>query len=101
MFKDAYYFVKNCEKYQLFTGRPQLASLPLRPTVIDEPFHQWAIDFIGPLNPPSSANHVYILTTMGYFTKWVNLYQLRRPTHRWCMNSWWNTYFLGLGFLKR
>ena len=52
MFKDAYKFVKNYEKCQLFTGCPQLVALPLRPVVIDEPFHEWGIDFIGPLSPP-------------------------------------------------
>ena len=38
MFKDAYKFVKNCEKCQLFTGHPQLIALPLRLVVINEPF---------------------------------------------------------------
>ena len=71
MFKDAYKYVKDCEKCQLFTRRPQLATLPLRPVVIDEPFKQWGIDFIGPLNPPSSARHCYILIATNYFTKWV------------------------------
>ena len=71
MFKDANKYVKNCEKCQLFTGHHQLAALPLRPVVIDEPFQQWGIDFIGPLNPPSSVGHSYILTTTNYFTKWV------------------------------
>ena len=73
MFKDSYKYVKNCEKCHLFTGRPQLAALPLRPVVIDEPFQQWGIDFIGPLNPPSIAGHSYILTIMDYFTKWVEV----------------------------
>lgn len=52
-------------------GHPQLAALPLRPIIIEEPFHQWGLDFISPLNPPSSASHMYILTGTNYFTKWV------------------------------
>ena len=71
MFKDSYTYVKNCEKCHLFTGCPQLAMLPLKPIVIDEPFQQWGIDFIGILNPPSSVGHNYILIAMDYFTKWV------------------------------
>lgn len=39
--------------------------------VIDEPFQQWGINFIGPINPSSSVRHIYILTTIDYFTKWV------------------------------
>ena len=71
MFKYAYNFVKNCEKCQLLTGCPQLAALPLRLVVIEEPFHQWGIDFIGPLSLSSSARHIYILIETDYFTKWV------------------------------
>ena len=71
MFKDAYKFVKNYEKCQLFTRHPQLAALPLRLVVIAKRFHQWGIDFIGPLDPPSSVGHTYILTAIDYFTKWV------------------------------
>ncbi|XP_059067908.1 uncharacterized protein LOC131858629 [Cryptomeria japonica] len=71
MFRDAYIHVKECEKCQLFSGKPHLAALPLRLVVIDEPFKQWGIDFIGPINPHSSAGHVYILTATDYFTKWV------------------------------
>lgn len=71
MFWDAYVHVKGCEKCQLFSGKPHLAALPLRPVVIDEPFKQWGVDFIGPINPHSSAGHMYILIAMDYFTKWV------------------------------
>ena len=38
MFKDAYHWVSNYEKCQLFTGKPQLAALPLKPMIIEEPF---------------------------------------------------------------
>ncbi|XP_059070429.1 uncharacterized protein LOC131860082 [Cryptomeria japonica] len=41
MFKDAYAWVGKCEKCKLFTGKPQCATLPLKPIVIDEPFKKW------------------------------------------------------------
>ena len=31
---------------------------------------QWSLDFIGLINPPSSAGHKWVLTTIDYFTKW-------------------------------
>lgn len=71
MFHDAYTYVKECEKCQLFSGKPHLVALPLRPVVVDEPFKQWGIDFIGLINPHSSAGHMYILIATNYFTKWV------------------------------
>ena len=71
MFKDAYKWVANCDKCKMFTRKPQLVALPLRPVVIEDPLHHWSLDFIGPINPPSSQGHSYILTATNYFSKWV------------------------------
>ncbi|XP_059073216.1 uncharacterized protein LOC131874026 [Cryptomeria japonica] len=80
MFWDAYAWVARCEKCKLFTGKPQLAALPLRPVVIEELFKQGGLDFIGPLNPISSAGHTHILTTMDYCTKWVEAIPVKKTT---------------------
>ena len=32
---------------------------------------QWGLDFIGEINPASSAQHKCILTVTDYFTKWI------------------------------
>ena len=40
MFKFAYKWVRDCEKFKLFTSKPQLFSLPLKPMIIEEPFQQ-------------------------------------------------------------
>lgn len=80
MFKDAYAWVAKCKKCKLFTGKPQLVALPLRPVVIDEPFKQWGLDFIGPLSPTSSVIHMHILTAIDYFTKWVKFIPMRKTT---------------------
>jgi hypothetical protein len=37
---------------------------------VDSPFQQWGLDIIGPINPASSQQHKYIITTMDYFTRW-------------------------------
>lgn len=64
----------------MFTGRPQLAALPLKPIVVEEPFKKWGLDLIGPVNPSSSAGHSYILTATDYITKWVKLVPTKRTT---------------------
>jgi transposase InsO family protein len=38
------------------------------------------LDFIGPINPPSSAGKVFILTATDYFTKWVEVVPLKHST---------------------
>jgi hypothetical protein len=40
--------------------------MPLQPGLHDFQFSKWGLDFIGPIKPPSSAGHVYILTTIDY-----------------------------------
>ncbi|XP_059064237.1 uncharacterized protein LOC131856454 [Cryptomeria japonica] len=80
MFWDAYAWVARCEKCKLFTGKPQLVTFPLRPVVIEEPFKQWGLDFIGPLNPISSVGHTHILTATEYFTKWVEAIPVKNTT---------------------
>ena len=44
------------------------------------PFQQWGLDFIGEINPPSSAQHKWILTATDYFTKWIEGIPSRQAT---------------------
>jgi hypothetical protein len=43
----------------------------------DFPFSKLGLDFIGPINPPSSAGQVFILTATDYFTKWIEVVPLK------------------------
>jgi len=51
--------------------------MPLQPVHPDFPFSKWGLDFIGPINPPSSAGHVFILAATKYFTKWTEVVPLK------------------------
>ena len=37
------------------------------------PFAKWGLDFIGPVNPPSSNGHTFILTTIDYYARWIEV----------------------------
>jgi hypothetical protein len=54
--------------------------MPLQPVLPDFPFSKWGLDFIGPINPPSSAGQVFTLTATDYFTKWVEVVPLKHST---------------------
>jgi transposase InsO family protein len=47
------------------------SSLPLQPVVVEAPFQQWGLDFIGQFKDNSSNGFTWIITTTDYFTKWV------------------------------
>jgi hypothetical protein len=34
------------------------------------PFKMWGMDVVGPIHPPSSKGHKFILATTDYFSKW-------------------------------
>jgi hypothetical protein len=52
-------------------------TFPLQPVIVDAPFQQWGLDIIGPINPSSSQQHKYILTTKKYFTRWFEVVPLK------------------------
>ena len=43
-------------------------------------FQQWGLDFIVEINPTSSGQHRWILTTKYYFTKWTKVVPTRQAT---------------------
>jgi len=54
------------------------ATMPLQPITIEEPFAQWGLNVIGPINPKSSKDHSYILIATYYFTKWQESMALKK-----------------------
>jgi hypothetical protein len=71
LFSDVNAKVRACNPCQLFVGKQKLSALPLVPVKTEAPFQQWGLDFIGEINPHSSAQHKQILTATDYFTKLI------------------------------
>jgi hypothetical protein len=78
IFKDSYAMVRKCFSCQKFSGKMKKVAMPLQPVLVEEPFAQWGLDVIGPINPKSSKGHAYILTATYYFTKWKEAVALKR-----------------------
>jgi transposase InsO family protein len=54
--------------------------------VVEAPFQQWGLDFIGKFNDKSSNGYLWVLTTTDYFTKWVEAIPTKLATERVVMN---------------
>jgi len=44
---------------------------PLKPVIVEAPFQQWCLDFIGEFKDNSRNGYHWILTAIEYFTRWV------------------------------
>jgi transposase InsO family protein len=80
------FMVRGCQQCQLFTGKQKLAALPLQPVVVEAPFQQWGLDFIGQFKDNSSNGYTWILTATDYFTKWVEAIPTKSTTDKVVMN---------------
>jgi hypothetical protein len=52
--------------------------MPLYPIIIEQQFSQRGLDVVGPINTKSSKRHMYILTDIDYFTKWLEAMALKK-----------------------
>jgi hypothetical protein len=71
IFSNVHQFVRKCEPCQLFIGKKNLPALPLQPVVVEAPFQQWGLDFIGKFKDNSSNGYSWVITATYYFINWV------------------------------
>jgi hypothetical protein len=66
-----------CDPCQRFEGKQRLLALSLDLIIVQAPFQQWGLDFIGQFHQNSSNGFSWILTTTNYFTGWVEAISLK------------------------
>ena len=75
--------------------------MPLRPIVVNGPFQQRGLDFIGEINPSSSGQNKWILVATDYFTKLIEAVPTRNATHQVVMRFLYENIFSRFGYPVR
>jgi transposase InsO family protein len=58
----------------------------LKPVVVEAPFQQWGLYFVGEFKYNSSNGYQWILTDTDYFTRWVESIPTKKATEEVFMN---------------
>eukprot|EP00253_Pinus_taeda_P006338 PITA_06338 len=96
LFKDSKKYVRACDSCKRMGQPNHRDEIPINPQVILEPFEIWALDFIGPINPPSNKR-VYILVCTDYMTKWVEAKELIRANEESVLTFLFEEIFVRFG----
>jgi hypothetical protein len=57
IFRDSYAAIRRCLSCQQFSGKMKKVVMPLQSIVVEQPFSQWGLDFVGSINLKSSEGH--------------------------------------------
>jgi hypothetical protein len=70
--RDSKEYYRRCDVFQR-VGKPNKRDkIPLQTQVTLKAFDKWAIDFVGPINPPIKIIGArYIITAIEYLTRWA------------------------------
>jgi hypothetical protein len=76
--KDAKELCQTCDACQRLGKPSRRDEIPLVPLVTLHAFDKWAVDFVGPINPPvKRSRDEYIITATYYLNKWAEAKPVR------------------------
>jgi len=65
---------------KFFTGKQRFPALPLNSTIVEAPFQQWGPNFIDDFKDNSTNGYRWILITIDYFIRWVEVIPTKKAT---------------------
>ena len=88
MQQDAAEFVRKCDSCQRYGNVQRVPGEQMTTISSPWPFAQWGIDIMGPL-PQGKRQMKFLLVTIDYFTKWVEVEALAMITETKVHNFVW------------
>ena len=79
MRRDVFKYVQTCGDCQQFNYNNSPVPAPMQLHTITQPWYTIGVDIMGPF-PPTPRQKKYLLVVVDYFTRWVELFPLRRTT---------------------
>ena len=73
MMEDCIKFIRKCYKCQVHGDIIHLPLTKVHSISSPWPFSVWGLDIIKEIHPTTSNGHRFILVTVDYFTKWVEV----------------------------
>ena len=80
LFFNTHRYARSCQPCQYFSSKPKLPAQPLKPVVVEAPFQQWGLDFVGEFKDNSSNGNRWIPIATDYFTTWVESIPTKKAT---------------------
>uniref|UniRef100_A0A667Z6P1 Integrase catalytic domain-containing protein n=1 Tax=Myripristis murdjan TaxID=586833 RepID=A0A667Z6P1_9TELE len=79
VWQDVKQHVRNCTVCQAYKPESRKMAGKLQQTIVQNPWEMVGVDLMGPF-PRSSNRNIYLLVFVDYFSRWVELFPLRKAT---------------------
>lgn len=76
---DVKNYVRNCHVCQAYKPKSRKVAGKLQQTIVHHPWEMAGVDLMGPI-PRSSKRNVYLLIFVDYYSRWTELFPLRKAT---------------------